>query len=232
MTEAEWLACDDPRWMLGVLSAGNALAGRKSRLFTVALCRRIWALMPMDRHRDAVEVAERYADGMASDVELAAAKRSLHGGRLGKTYGRPQKAAAAASWHTVGAQTYYCPSRASAETSSARWSAGVRGPDEQSAGAQQAHLLREIVGPSPAPTRAPMPEAILTWNDRVIPRLAAEAYTARSLPSGHLDPARLAVLSDALEEAGCTDAGILAHLRSPGPHVRGCWALDLVLGRG
>jgi hypothetical protein len=41
----------------------------------------------------------------------------------------------------------------------------------------------------------------------------------------------LAVLADALEEAGCADAGLLGHLRSRGPHVRGCWALDLILGR-
>ncbi len=62
--------------------------------------------------------------------------------------------------------------------------------------------------------------------------LAMPAYDERLLTSGHLDPARLAVLSDALEEAGCTDADILTHLRSPGHHVRGCWALDLVLGKG
>lgn len=54
---------------------------------------------------------------------------------------------------------------------------------------------------------------------------------ARKQPSGLLDPVRLAVLADALEDAGCTDAGVLDHLRGPGPHVRGCWALDLPLGR-
>jgi hypothetical protein len=42
---------------------------------------------------------------------------------------------------------------------------------------------------------------------------------------------RLAVLADALEEAGCADALLLAHLRSPGPHVRGCFALDAVRGK-
>jgi hypothetical protein len=51
------------------------------------------------------------------------------------------------------------------------------------------------------------------------------------LPSGHLDPARLAVLADALEDADCTDEAILAHLRSPGLHVLGCWALDLIRGK-
>jgi len=42
----------------------------------------------------------------------------------------------------------------------------------------------------------------------------------------------LPVLADALEEAGCTDADLLGHLRGPGPHVRGCWVLDLLLGKG
>jgi hypothetical protein len=59
--------------------------------------------------------------------------------------------------------------------------------------------------------------------------LARAAYDERLLPGGLLDPDRLSVLSDALEECGCPDA-VLAHLRSPGPHVRGCWAVDLCLG--
>ena len=42
---------------------------------------------------------------------------------------------------------------------------------------------------------------------------------------------RLPILADALEDAGCDNADILAHLRSPGPHVRGCWAVDLILGK-
>jgi hypothetical protein len=61
--------------------------------------------------------------------------------------------------------------------------------------------------------------------------LAEAAYAERTLPPGTLDPARLALLADALEDAGCTDGELLGHLRGPGPHVRGCWALDLVLGK-
>lgn len=67
--------------------------------------------------------------------------------------------------------------------------------------------------------------------DRAALRLAWEAYDMRRLPEGHPDTTRLAVVADALEEAGCDDAGLLAHLRGPGPHVRGCWALDLILGK-
>jgi hypothetical protein len=54
------------------------------------------------------------------------------------------------------------------------------------------------------------------------------AAEERSGPEGHLDRARLAVLADALEDAGCTDREILCHLHGPGVHVRGCWVVDLV----
>jgi hypothetical protein len=94
----------------------------------------------------------------------------------------------------------------------------------------QSQVLRDIVGHPFRPALAIDP-ACLAWNGGTVRTLAGEAYENRSLPSGHLDPTRLALLSDALEDAGCTDADLLAHLRSPGPHVRGCWALDLVLGK-
>jgi hypothetical protein len=65
----------------------------------------------------------------------------------------------------------------------------------------------------------------------LVTALAQSAYDERLLPSSELDPANLAVLADALEDAGCTEAAMLDHLRGPGPHVRGCWALDLLLGK-
>jgi hypothetical protein len=51
------------------------------------------------------------------------------------------------------------------------------------------------------------------------------------IDDGTLDPVRLAILADALEEAGCDNADILTHCRQSGPHVRGCWVVDLLLGR-
>jgi hypothetical protein len=92
-----------------------------------------------------------------------------------------------------------------------------------------------------------------------VKRLAEGAYEQRDMPAGTLDPARLAVLADALEEAGCTDEVLLRHLRGEepvikqdksavtvdlapryrlvgwrplrAPHVRGCWALDFILAK-
>jgi hypothetical protein len=74
--------------------------------------------------------------------------------------------------------------------------------------------------------------AWLTWRDGTIPKLAQSVYDDRDLPSGHLHNHRLAVLADALEDAGCTDQDVLGHCRGEGPHVRGCWVVDLLLGKG
>jgi hypothetical protein len=64
----------------------------------------------------------------------------------------------------------------------------------------------------------------LACDGGVVPKLATAIYAGRTFDE-------LPVLADALEDAGCTDAELLGHLRSPGPHVRGCWAVDLVLGK-
>jgi hypothetical protein len=87
----------------------------------------------------------------------------------------------------------------------------------------QVSILKDILNPfRSAPSLAP---AILTWDGGTVPKLAAAIYDERAFD-------RLPVLADALEDAGCTDAGILGHCRSGGGHVRGCWVVDLVLGKG
>jgi hypothetical protein len=93
--------------------------------------------------------------------------------------------------------------------------------------AAQVSLIREFLGNPFRPVA--LDPAVLYRNERTIPRLAGAIYNERSLPDGTLDDGRLAILADALEEAGCHDAPLLAHLRGPGPHVRGCWALDTLL---
>jgi hypothetical protein len=94
----------------------------------------------------------------------------------------------------------------------------------------QTWLLRDIFPNSwhPASQLAP---PWLNWGEGTVRKLAESAYLARALPQGTLDPDRLALVADALEDAGCTDAELVGHLRGPGPHVRGCWALDLILSR-
>jgi hypothetical protein len=91
----------------------------------------------------------------------------------------------------------------------------------------QAGLLRCVFG-NPFRSLA-VPHSWLTWDSGTVPRLARAVYDNRT-PAGTLDNDRLAVLADALEEAGCEDAEVLGHLRGPGPHARGCWPVDGLLG--
>jgi hypothetical protein len=102
--------------------------------------------------------------------------------------------------------------------------------DKSQEQAKQVALLRCIfVNPFHSITISP---SVLAWNDGTIVRLAHAAYEERHLPAGTLDNGRLAVLADALEEAGCDNTDILQHLRQQGSvHVRGCWAVDLCLGK-
>ena len=86
-------------------------------------------------------------------------------------------------------------------------------------GVTQARLLRCVLGyhfrPMPVDPR---------WLTSPVLILAQQMYDAR-------DFAPLPILADALEEAGCDDADVLAHCRGSGPHVRGCWVVDLILGK-
>jgi hypothetical protein len=218
MTEAEWLACDDPQPML-VFLRGIA-SDRKFRLFACACCRCIWHLIG-PAHRPVVEVAERYADRLASEDELHAAWEQGHisltvRGLESRHWG--DFAATTTALNKYKGRSWW--SRAASAAERAR-TAG------KAEGIIQAALLRETVGLVPFRPVALDPDL----RTPTVLSLAQAAYDERHLPSGELDAERLLVLADALEDAGCTDATILAHLRSPGPHVRGCWPLDLLLSR-
>jgi hypothetical protein len=97
--------------------------------------------------------------------------------------------------------------------------AALAGAAERTA---QCPLMRDIFGSPFRPVS--LNSAWLAWNDGIIRKLAQAIYEERAFD-------RLPVLGDALEEAGCTDAAILSHCRGPGPHVRGCWVIDLLLGK-
>jgi hypothetical protein len=98
-------------------------------------------------------------------------------------------------------------------------------PDQQDSveRAAQAALLRDVYG-NPFRPVSSLPAYILAWNDRTVPRISEGIYEERAFD-------RLPVLHDALLDAGCEDEALLAHCRSEGPHVRGCWAVDLMLGK-
>jgi hypothetical protein len=229
--EVTWLACTDPRSMLEFLR--DRTSDRKLRLFACACVRRVWERLIHKESQDAVETAERVADGevypsglFTTKIRAATAVTSIHMSRSRKL-AKPEvradavDAARAAQWTAA----------ASAVVAARRGLETVRGSPGGLARVKDAQiaLLRDIFGNPFRPVA--VDPAWLSSNDGATRRLAQAAYDDRQLPDGTLDPARLAVLTDALEDAGCTDRAILDHLRGPGVHVRGCWCVDLLLGK-
>jgi hypothetical protein len=254
VTEAEWLACADPEPMLDFLQGG---AGeRKLRLFACACCRHTSSLAAAesgrmaahgrsqaevglvereaDLARRAAEAAERYADGFADVAELDALLSSPGDEEMAGCYADGADAARAARASAYRARVcarYMSPQKFALP---ARWLNALAGPwygvssqpDHDREKSAQCRLLRDIFGNPFRPLTVDP-----GWRAPTVTSLAAVAYEERALPSGELDPARLAVLADALEEAGCTEADALNHCRRPGAHVRGCWVIDLLLGK-
>ncbi len=230
MTEVEWLLCENPDSMLWFISGhpdaeklwSNRArpAARKWRLLGVACCRRIWTRITEAECRLVVDVVEAIADGEASEAKLqtvAAAAvdcgyRIDHDRCLHRAY-----AATDALGRGVGLDATLEHS-CSVAVGHAAWAVGDKRASEMRA---QSALARCIFG---NPFRPVAVDPVwLTWNNGTVSKVAQAIYTDRDFHS-------LPILADALEEAGCADAEILAHLRGPGPHVRGCWAVDLCLG--
>ena len=217
MTEKDWLACTDPMKMLGEVGS-TGITCRKARLFCCAYCRCFfWDYLPLGI-RAAVEVAEAYADQAASKYKLRKAQDAFLS--AGRTTNAEWRANLVAQMAASPSGPFRSACMLLGNRNTLPWKGGKRAI---------AGLIREIFADPFRPDT--LDPAWLTWQEGTIPKLAQALYEEGRLPSGCLDTGRLAVLADALEDAGCVDAEILEHCRGPGPHFRGCWPLDLVLGR-
>src|SRR5262249_26374049 len=208
MTEAEWLACEDPTPMLQFL-LGTA-SERKLRLFSCGCVRHVWHLLTDVRSRVAAEGAERYADGRATRDEMLAALQAAKQAIPPDGAARAAAAAAAATAITAYLQL---------SAAGAAWYALRAGPTPEARGAEQqwqVQLARDLFG---NPFR-PLPPR--TWPAHVA-GLAAACYAAFPAVSE-----QYLVLADALAELGEEEAA--AHCRQP-THAKGCRVLDWVLGK-
>ncbi len=211
MTESEWLTATDPEAMLAFLRETGWANERKIRLFAVACCRELdYGLMDQISHT-AVEVAENYADGQATVAELRDAACFNTPDAI-----IPLTTVAVACFEQFNS-THAIKAADSAVHSVTPW--------------LLYSLLRDIIGPLPFRPLPVLPDSLLNWNGGLISGMAKTIYDERLLPSVHLGPFRLSVMADALTDAGCTHAELLEHLRGPGPHCRGCWAVDLLASK-
>jgi hypothetical protein len=234
MNETEWFGAADPIPMLRAVQTQPRK--RAVRLFSCACCRRLWPLLS-PASRASVGAAERFADGLCPRAELDAAHAAANAAVLALPNVWPfevlrQRYAATAASEcssvTAGA-TKGAIAIATTAALAAAIDAAVRGDESDFSRTRdaalaaeqlaQADLVLEIFG-NPFRPAAFAP----AWRTDTAVLLARQAYEANEFSA-------LPILADALQDAGCDRDDLLSHLRDPGRgHVRGCWAVDLVLG--
>jgi hypothetical protein len=227
MTEDEWLACNDPGSLRSHSWEWERTHRRKVLLFGCACCRRIWKHLIHPASRLAVEVAERYAEGAAERSELDSAAQSARlVYDLAREDAEPFASAAdpAPASYEIAAHAAYKVANPARPVGwplmlqTAEAARAASGQDSED-GAQVA-LIRDIFGnPFRPVTFDP------AWRTSTAVALAGQMYDPR-------DFSPMPILADALQDAGCDSDDILNHCRDPdATHVRGCWVVDLVLGK-
>jgi hypothetical protein len=242
MTEDEWLRSTDPEPMFKFLTTIRARSQpgflrslfrgwvtetsgcKQDRLFICACHRRLWEFLN-EAERDFVATYEYYALGLTDEDSVTKRWQAIWSDEQNEVI-------EALTRPVLGGvnMPYPDPWWQAEENDPASWALDLRSRLDEDAivgeSAAQAFLLRDIFG-NPCQPVAFNP----AWRTSTVAKLAAAIYEDCQLPSGLFDTQRLGVLADALEDAGCDSADILGHLRGSGEHVRGCWAIDLVVGK-
>jgi hypothetical protein len=207
MTERQWLKCTDYEKMLTFL--GNKLSVRKMFLFGCACCRLVWD--HMEEHRQAVEVAERWADDVASTADLEASHAAAEAAEQSiGCLGLAKAAAYAAVQVTSDAPAWDTPVVVIDIMIDI-----MADDDEAEAAAKEAitSLLRHIAGNPFKPYFVPA-----SWPAPVV-QLATALYKGQDCSFA---------LHDALLEAGHSE--LAEHFKEK-DHPKGCWAMDTILGK-
>jgi hypothetical protein len=233
MTEQQWLECHKVWAMLQYLERLQRW-DRQVGFFIVACCRQVEHLIEAPDILKAVDAAERYVAGLIQTRTfrswvVRALKVSVYGpGKPSVLVTEAGVAAQRALWYLSFTRYTYPPVRVvSILVTEARRRNNAKGRKQDLAAPIErrlCELLRDTVG-NPFHPRPAHDAAWLEANGGLAGRLANSIYAERKF-------SELPILADALEDAGCTEAALLEHLRGPGPHERGCWALDVILGKG
>lgn len=219
MTETEWDACTDPQPMLEFV--WRKATKRKMRFFAAACCRRVRHLIG-EEWKAGIELAEAFAEDTATRRQayqaqrrLAYNYRTIRESDNGEISGAKQAVLAALRF-----DAFIAARDAHGYASFAASRCTERDEDLEAEKRWQADRLREFIGNPFRPITVNP-----SWLTATVTSLATSIYQERAFD-------RLPIVADALEDAGSNDEQVLAHLRSGGEHCRGCWALDLLLGKG
>lgn len=236
MTLKGWKEQTDPKPLLRYL--GSKATARQLQLFGCACARRVWHLIDNEEHRKVVETVQQQADGLVSADTVRTVAQKTYGCRIRRDASHTHAAyrsgldACAAAYNCAWPYTW-TPQQAEVIAESAAsamaWEAASFVPpwELQSEVWHQAHmrarqaqadLVREIFFPF---RKTKVEPYLLQWNHGAIPAMAQAIYREKRFEE-------VAVLGDALQDAGCRNDLILEHCCQEKSHSAGCWVLDLL----
>ncbi len=207
---------------------GRPVDDRKLRFFALYCCRLVCPALTDERSRKAVDVAERFLAGLANSDELTVAIQEAHAARTDAVTAYEfdtrtsllgaRQAALVAAWVV---DRGYHQSVISKVRDALAFHGEIQGKaDIEALLAKMADALREIFGNPLRPVTLDP-----AWLTSDVLALARQMYESREFPT-------MPILADALQDAGCDNDDVLTHCRDANTtHVRGCWVVDLVLGK-
>jgi hypothetical protein len=221
MTEKEWLATSDPYDITHHKSSRN---DRKRRLMVCACVQRGLAILADGRFAAAVAAAEEFADGTARWSDLVAARKTARAARdeLEAAGGREHELDVVKAVLSLTEKEFMYYKMA---LESMQFSQGCRNRSKWDSltdreAKAQTRIGRDIFGNPFRPV-----DFDSDWRTSTVVALAKQMYDSR-------DFSAMPILADALQDAGCENDDVLNHCRdAAGVHVRGCWVVDLVLGK-
>jgi hypothetical protein len=254
--EEEYLSCEDAtelwaivgsetrfnRRVVDVPDTGEDYNQRLLYLLAVAVFRRVEHLAKQRPWRKLLRVAEAYAEGKATSDQLGDAHEQVQRISLHKL-SATRAAAVCTLWllpddykvirgvdHVSDVAGYLAAieagvleQKAKIDVAQSVWKAPAFLAGKTKEERAICALVRDIFG-NPFRPQPVIDPGWLAWKDGTIPKMARAIYEEQRFDG-------MPILADALEEAGCHHEDILSHCRGLGPHVRGCWVLDLILGK-
>jgi hypothetical protein len=246
MTEAEWLACTQPDDLLEFLR--DRASDRQFRLFMCACCRRFLALLPRKPAHDVrlckklVTYGEQFAEGLITweAMEAALDEREWanvsHDGYLAALAARqavykevagcprPMLRGRNLIAHPASVASEYSRTvigrlQANDETAKGRTPTVKKRTTTIAEKRYQIQLLHDLFGNPFRPVSIHP-----SWLTSTVVDLTEGIYSERAFD-------HMPILGDALQEAGCENEDLLKHCQSDGPHVKGCWVVDMILGK-
>jgi hypothetical protein len=212
MTEAEWLACGDAYELFK--HTEPSASARKTRLLGCACVRWAWEWGHNETVPEAVQVAEAFADGLTSKENMSRVAAEM--GALWREHEEPYRPYPRTCELT---EALASPDNERAWLNDLDTFAIDLGVFDDPKWLKIVAFVHDIFGNPFRPiTCSP------SWRTDTALSLARQMYDSR-------DFSAMPILADALQDAGCDSEDILNHCRGPGPHVRGCWVVDLVLGK-